>query len=241
MIELNLLPDVKQEFIRTQAQKKIVISLMIVVSIIAAAAVLLLVFYVYIAQPGFSSIIKADIEKKTTEIDKKKGQLTTNLTIQNQLTSITQLHESKGAYDRFFDYLRSINPAAPNNISVSQATIDTITNTVSMDATAKDFHAIAVFQDTLKNAELKYYDPEAQKEQKVPLFLNANISEAGLGQDSKGLAIATFKVALSYDVNAFSWPVKNPVVVVPNKSTTPSASQVSIFSDNRPVKKEGTQ
>ncbi len=239
MIELNLLPDVKQEFIRTQAQKRVVISLMVVISIAAAALVLLLVFYVYIAQPGFQTIINNDIKDKAAEIDKKKGELTTNLTIQNQLTSITQLHEGKGVYSRFFDYLRSLNPEVPNNIKVSQATIDTTSNTILVDATAKDFHAAAVFQDTLKNAELKYYDPETEKNVEVPLFSQSDISEAGIGQDEKGASIVSFKVALVYEVNAFSWTIKSPVVTVPNKSTTPSASQVSIFADSRPVKKEG--
>jgi hypothetical protein len=241
MIELNLLPDVKQEFIRTQAQKKLVISLMIIVSMGAAAVVLLLIFYVYVAQPGLRQLVNNDIENKITEINKKKGQLTTNLTIQNQLASVTKLHEDKGAYDRFFDYFRSLNPEVPNNISISQATVDTTTTTIHLDASAKNFQAVAVFQDTLRNAELKYYDPVDEKDQKVPLFSEVTISEAGLGQDSKGTPIVSFKVALIYDSSAFSWTVRNPAVTVPNKTTTPSAAQVSVFADNPIKKEEGVQ
>jgi hypothetical protein len=238
MIELNLLPDVKQEFIRIQAQKKLIISSMIVVSIAAAGVVLLMVFFVFVAQPGLRLLVDNDVKSKTAELNKNKN-LTRNLTIQNQLTAITQLHEDKGVYERFFDYFKSLNPETPNNISISQATLDPVTGIISLEASAKNFQAIAVFQDTLKNAELKYIDPSTKQSEKVSLFSAISISEAGLGQDGQGVQVASFKAALTYDPNAFAWAVTNPVVTVPNKSTTPSASQVSVFSATPPVKKEG--
>lgn len=239
MIELNLLPDVKQEFIRTQAQKKLIISSMVILSIISGGIIILLAFFVYVAQPGIKSLIDNDIKDKTNTLNKNKN-LTRDLTIQNQLTSITQLHEDKGVYDRFFEYFTSLNPEVPNNISISQATVDPPTSTITIDATAKDFHAIAVFQDTLKNAGLTYIDAGSSQEQKVSLFSDILISEAGLGLDSQGSQTASFKVTLIYDPNAFAWTISNPIVTVPNKSTTPSASQVSVFSD-KPVKKQEVQ
>lgn len=240
MIELNLLPDVKQEFLRTQRQKKLIISSMILISIVAGGIVLLMVFFVFVAQPGLRLLVDNDVKSKTTELNKNKN-LTRNLTIQNQLTTITQLHEDKGVYERFFDYFKNLNPETPNNISISQATLDPATETILIEATAKNFQAIAVFQDTLKNAELKYADPDTKEAQKVPLFSQVDISEAGLGQDSQGVQVASFKLTLGYDSNAFAWKVANPIVTVPNKSTTPSASQVSVFSATPPVKKEGEQ
>lgn len=239
MIELNLLPDVKQEFIRTQAQKRLIISSMIIVSMVAAGIVVLMVFFVFVAQPGLRLLVDNDVKNKTAELNKNKN-LTRNLTIQNQLASVTQLHEDKGVYERFFDYFKGLNPETPNNISISQATIDPTSGTILLEASGKNFQAVAVFQDTLKNAELKYSDPDSKDEKKVPLFSEISISEAGLGQDSQGVQVASFKAALTYDPNAFAWAINNPSVTVPNKSTTPSASQVSVFSAT-PPKQEGVE
>ena len=241
MIELNLLPDVKQEFIRTQRQKRLVISLMILVSIISAAVVLLLAFFVYAAQPAVQLLIDNDIKDKAATLTKNKN-LPRDLTIQNQLTAITKLHESKGVYDRLFDYLKNLNPSAPNNISISSATLDATTGTVTLEATAKDYQAIAVFQDTLKNAKLNYRESGNDETQKTPLFSGILISEAALGQNSTGLRIASFKATLTYEPNAFAWAVNSPNVSIPNESTTPSAARVSVFSETpAPPKKEGTQ
>lgn len=239
MIELNLLPDVKQEFIRTQRQKRLIISLMILVSIISAAVVLLLVFFVYAAQPGIQLLIDNDIKDKASVLSKDKN-LPRDLTIQNQLTTLTQLHEDKGVYDRLFDYLKNLNPETPNNISISNATLDATAGAIVLEATAKDYQAIAVFQDTLKNAKLNYREPDADKTTKVPLFSEILITDAALGQNSTGVRIASFKATLTYDSNAFAWAVKSPSVVVPNESTTPSAARVSVFSATPPPKKEET-
>jgi hypothetical protein len=242
MIEINLLPDVKQEFLRTQAQKRLVVSSMIIVSIAAGIVVVLLIFVAYVVQPGLRLLSETDIKTKSSQLQSDKN-LPRDLTIQNQLSTISQLHQEKGVYDRFFDYFTSLNPEVPNNISISDATIDAVGGTISIEASAADYQAIAVFQDTLKNAQLNYVDSDGNS-QKTPLFTDISISEAGLGQDSKGAEIASFKADLTYDPNAFSWTAENPSVSVPNKSTTPTASQVSnqtsVFSDT-PAQKTGSQ
>ena len=238
MIEVNLLPDVKQEFLRTQAQKRLVVSGMILISIVSGILVVLLIFVAYVVQPGLRLLAEGDIKTKSSQLEGDKN-LPRDLTIQNQLATITQLHEQKGVYDRFFDYFTSLNPEVPNNISISDATIDAVGGTISIEASAANYQAIAVFQDTLKNAELNYVDSDGNSQQ-TPLFTDISISDAGLGQDSKGNEIASFNAALTYDPNAFSWTAQNPSVSVPNKSTTPSASQVSVFSAT-PAKKPGAQ
>ena len=243
MIELNLLPDVKQEFLRTQAQKRLVVSLMIIVSIAAGVIVLVLFFVGYLVQPGLRLLSEGDIKTKASSLQHDKN-LPRDLTIQNQLSTITELHQQKGVYDRFFDYFTSLNPQAPNNISISDATIDAVGGTISIEASAANYQAIAVFQDTLKNAQLNYVDADTGSSKKTPLFTAISISQAGLGQDSKGAEIASFKADLTYDPNAFSWTAENTSVSVPNKTTTPTANQVSnqvsVFSDT-PAEKVGAQ
>ncbi len=239
MIELNLLPDVKQEFIRAQRLKRVIISLMVLISAGAIGVVVLIGFYVYIAQPVRGRFVDGDIKKYSEQLKKNKN-LTRDLTIQNQLATVTKLHQDKGVYDRLIDFLKTLNPVEPNNISITKARLDSTTGLLSIEASASNYQAIAVFNDTLKNASLSYTDNETNESKKVPLFSTVQITETSLGQDSAGAQVAAFKVALIYDPNAFSWNIRNPVVIVPSENTTPSATRVSVFADN-PLKLEEAQ
>lgn len=240
MIEINLLPDVKQEFVRSRRLKRIVVASAILVSIIAGGVVAVLLLYVYAVQPGRQYLLDQDIKSRSEELQKNKN-LTRDLTLQSQLVTVTELHEDKGDYSRLFDYLRTLNPKEPNNISISQATLDTTAGTLSIEASAKNFPAVSIFQDTLNNAKLTYIDPSTNEEVKVPMFSDVQITETGLGQDSTGTQVASFKALLTYEPNAFAWGVKNPTLTVPNEDTTPSANRVNVFADKPLKTTEGQQ
>ncbi|MEK7620750.1 MAG: hypothetical protein AAB395_00140 [Patescibacteria group bacterium] len=239
MIELNLLPDIKQEFVHARRQKRLVISSMILICIGSVGLVVLLAFYAYAAQNVRQTFANGAIEDKTKEL-KKKNNLVRNLTIQNQLSGITQLHEAKPVYQRLFDYLKILNPEAPNSVSISKVTLSVSEegdSVLLIEASAKDYQAVTVFKDTLENAQLVYIDPESDSkdEKESSLFTSVTISDTGIGKDSSGKEVASFKTALLYDLNAFAWTIKDPTVKVPNKKTNQSAGNV--FAD-APVKKE---
>lgn len=239
MIEINLLPDVKQEFVRSRRLKRVVVASAILTSIVAAGIVALLVFYVFAVQPGREYFLDQSIKSRASELEKNKN-LTRDLTLQNQLVTVTELHEDKGVYSRLFDYLRILNPQEPNNISISQASLDTATGTLSIEASAKNFPAVSIFQDTLNNAKLSYTDPATNEPVKVDMFSDVQITETGLGQDSTGAQVTSFKALLTYEPNAFAWGINNPVLSVPNEDTTPSASRVNVFAD-KPLKQVEVQ
>ena len=62
-------------------------------------------FYAYAAQNVRQTLPM--VQLKTNQRVEEKEQLVRNLTIQNQLSGITQLHEAKPVYQRLFDYLKS--------------------------------------------------------------------------------------------------------------------------------------
>lgn len=242
MIELNLLPDIKQEFVAARRQKRVVVVTMVLTSIVSVGVVVLLGFYAFVGQNVRQALANEAIKSKSKELKAKKD-IVRDLTIQNQLSSITQLHEQKPVYERLFDYLKILNPETPNNISISKVTITPTEdgdNALLIEASAKDYQAITVFKDTLENAQLEYVDPEEddKQTQKIKLFSSVVISDTGIGKDSSGKQVASFKATLLYEANAFAWNVTNSSVRVPNKKTNQSASNV--FAD-APVKQEGGQ
>lgn len=222
MIELNLLPDVKQEFVHAQRLRRKIISAMILLIIVSLGVVALIAFNLYVVQNVHERIVDGDIESHTKEL-KQQSNLTRDLTVQNQLSALSDLHKNKEIYSRIFDYLKVLNPKSPNNIKISQLKVDNETKTITVDGSAVDYKAVGVFKDTLENATLNSNQGNSQ------VFTDVQLSGVGLGQDSAGVTVTTFKFTLTYSDEAFARDIQNPTVTVPNKNTTPSSQDPSVF------------
>ena len=93
MIELNLLPDVKLEYIRAQRIKRLVMSIAFIISV-AAITLLVLLVVVETWQKHSLSNLNSDVTAKTNQL-KGKPHINDVLTVQNQLSSLNSLHQSE--------------------------------------------------------------------------------------------------------------------------------------------------
>ncbi len=225
MIELNLLPDVKQEFVHAQRLRRKIISIMILLIIISVGVVALIAFNLYVVQSVHERIVDGDIKNHTKQL-KEQDNLTRDLTVQNQLAALSDLHKDKSIYSRLFDYLLVLNPKAPNNIKISQLKVDSETTTITIDGSAMNYKAVGVFKDTLENATLTTSQGSENK-----VFTDVQLSDVGLGQNSFGANITTFKFILTYSDEAFARDTQNATVRVPDKNTTPSSQDSSVFGN----------
>jgi len=227
MIELNLLPDIKQEFIRAQRLRIKITTLMIIVSIASAGIVAFLAFFVYGVQAATNGILDGSIESNSKKLKETDG-ITRNLTIQNQLGTLPELHDQKNVYHRLFTFLSILNPAEPNTVKISKLDVNSEESTITLEGYAKDYKAVAVFKDTLSNADLTYIATDKQSVTKK-LFSEITISDVGLGEDANGSQVTVFKATLKYDENTFKRMPEGtpaPSIRVPKKNTTPSSSSV---------------
>lgn len=94
MIEINLIPDVKQELLRAQRSRTMVITGSIFASIVAAGVVVLLLLYVFGVQTVRSNVLDDDIKKGAANLSQVED-LSEMLTIQNQLKKIAELDSQK--------------------------------------------------------------------------------------------------------------------------------------------------
>ena len=90
MIQFNLLPDVKLEFIKTRKAKRIVTSISTIAAAAAVFILLIAVFFVYGVQKKSIRDLNSDITKYTAQINQTPN-LNKVLTIQNQLNSLPPL------------------------------------------------------------------------------------------------------------------------------------------------------
>ncbi len=230
MIQLNLLPDIKKQLLHAQMQRNLVISICIVASI-AAGSVILILGGIMGGQAIQKDSLTKGIQGKYAEIKKKQSndQLDEYLTIQNQLSKISTLKDQQLDYSRLFDYLKQLNPAAPNSVSLDSVklagpgvTSDAITGavnttgvTVEMQGETANYSSLNVFKSTLSLAKFSYAPSEGANVETKSLFTSVNVKSTTLSKEALSFSIvAVFDLAV---FNAGSIDIK---LDIPNETTS---------------------
>lgn len=228
MIQFNLLPDVKLQYIRATYRKRIIIIGSIIASILFLAIFILLFLFVRVNQTRHMGHLDKDINSQV-KILKDKKDLDKVLTIQNQLGSLPSLHGQKVFGSRLFDYLTQVTPAQAN---INNVDLDFETKTVQLKGTADSIATINKFVDTLKFTDFKLAG-ESPKEGKA--FSAVVLQSFGIATASGRSAETSFEINFVYDEAIFSntategSAVANAVTLtVPNITTTRSQTQSAI-------------
>ncbi|MEO5499202.1 MAG: hypothetical protein ABIR46_01750 [Candidatus Saccharimonadales bacterium] len=239
MITLNMLPDVKREFIRTRRLQTKVIALAILASAVALGLVALLALWVYGAQALQKNNLTQSINKNLADLKSVKD-IDKYITIQNQLNNIASLHESKGIYSRLFDILPKLNPVAPNSVKINTLEVDGVNKTATFEGQTTTFTALQTFRDTLQNAKLSYrlLDTTENAEPEA-LFSSVKIEAQGIGKTQEGQVIVSFKILTTYNELVFERAVTINDVLVPNKETTQSTIDApNVFGQSEIITEE---
>ncbi len=146
MIQFNLLPDVKVEYIKTRRTKRLVVMASVLLGGLALAVFIILFLVVNVLQRKHLSDLNNDIKRDTAQLQAVPN-IDRILTVQNQLTSLTALHEQDPAVSRLLTYLVQVTPAQAN---ISEATIDFTDNTLAISGSANALSTVNQFVDTLK-------------------------------------------------------------------------------------------
>jgi Tfp pilus assembly protein PilN len=150
-LQFNLLPDVKQEYLKTKRTKRTVITASIVASAIALFILLFAVTTVYVINKKQLADADSNIKKYSNELQSIKN-LDKILTIQNQLKSIQTQHQSKHKMSRIYTYLPQVTPA---HVCISQLSIDSASSVMSFQGSSDSQKSINTFVDTLKFTKYK--------------------------------------------------------------------------------------
>jgi hypothetical protein len=211
MIQLNLLPDVKLEYLRAQRTKRLA---MVISFIVTAAAVAILI--IMLSVEGFQKHTLGNLNKnvasETTQL-RKEPQINSVLTVQNQLESINQLHASEPAANRLFDYL---NELTPTSITIGNLAIDFNAHTISISGSADALSSVDQYVDTLKFTN--YTTGPNTKD--APAFSSVVLSSFSL--DNTTAPPADYTITANFDPTIF-YVTKNVSLVIPSQVTTRSA------------------
>lgn len=224
MIQLNLLPDVKKEYIKAKRTKRFIASVCLVVTAGALGATFLLFSVVKFAQTKNINDLTTDIETKIEEINNIED-IDKILTIQNQINALDGLHTQKPEFSRMFVYL---NQLTPEKATIGELDVDVVNSTVSLTGAADAFSTINEFADTLKFARYRVVpvdengDPiELTEADLIPTDEDPRAFSSVLTQLSRDDESATYTIEMSFDPAIFDNTL-DIRMIVPKTITTRS-------------------
>ncbi len=191
MIQLNLLPDVKQEYIKTQRVKRLMIGVSFIASAAALFVLILALFSVYIVQKKSINDLNNDITANSATL-KHTDNLSDILTVQSQLNSLSQLHEQKPVASRMFGYLSQLTPT---QATISDLHIDYTLDTMTISGNAPGLDVVNTFVDGLKFTRYTVKGVSGSQ----PAF-----STVVLASFSRSAQSATYSITLNFDPAIFN-------------------------------------
>lgn len=222
MIQLNLLPDIKKEFINAQKTRAVVMSSSILVTIVAVALAVLMFVYVTFLQQLQITLATNDIKDKEKQLNSVQD-LSKYLTIQNQLSALPELHASKGVYSRLLSFLPVLNPTAPNNVALTKLQLVALDKQVNFTGSTASFESLNVFVDTLRNAQVSYKD-QSSEPQKSKMFETVSVQSSNIDK-LNGKSTVSFTVIAQYVEPAFDAHNTEVTASVPNIKTSQSVTE----------------
>lgn len=229
MLQFNLLPDVKKEYIKAKHQKHIILTTSMVSAGVSILIVVLLFSFVQFGQKTNISDMTEDISAKIEEI-RSIEDMDKILTIQSQLESLPALHEAKPESSRVFSYLTQLTPA---NVKIRSVDIDFENSTMLIEGIAPDLVSINRFADTLKFSKYKAVPKPTDDSQSELSIEDAEELEPF---SSVTTALLRSEDSSTYEINLVFDPViydntQEVVLIIPNIVTTRSTQGKPSISD----------
>ena len=210
MIEINLLPNVKRELLKTRAMRNRVISISFLVggASIAAVVVLALILGSQIAAEAVQSGVIKDRNDKLIAVE----DLNKVVTIQHQLTKINEQHSGKKINSRIFDVVTAVNPVAPNNVSFSDIKVNPGSKTITLEGSAVNgYSALETLKKTILNTKVQTTDGDKSSE--VSLTKEIKDGDTSFGENSEGKKVLQFSFSFEYAEELLA-PANNGTVSV---------------------------
>jgi Tfp pilus assembly protein PilN len=214
MIEINLVPDVKQQLNKAERVRSRVVSGSILIGLGALGVIAILLVYVFAVQTVRSAIADEGIKKGGEQLAAVED-LSKILTIQNQLSLISELNDQKKIDSRIFDVLSAVIPPAPNNVQVSSLLIDAEGSQITIEGQTRAFDVLEVFKKTVDGAVITYTQDD--QEQEVKLATDISASDISYGEDATGAKVLRFTLRFIYAEELFSPTVSGIVIKLVNE------------------------
>lgn len=212
IIQFNLLPDIKQQYLKAQRQKHMVTFIATLATLVAVGIFVVLLLVVQVWQKKSISDLNGDIKKYSNQLS-STDDFNKILTVQNQLTSMTALHDKKAVASRMFEYTTQLTPSAA---TISKLSLDFDQSTVSISGSADSLATVNTYVDTLKFTK---FTTNGDTQQSGNAFSAVVLSAFG-----RTATDTTYTITAKFDPVIFS-EAQSATLTVPKITTTRSATE----------------
>jgi hypothetical protein len=220
MVQLNLLPDVKLEYIKTKRTKRLVLGISLIVIGASVGLFVLMFSFVSIAQKNHIKKVEKDTDRYISEIQNTPG-VNEILTVQNQLNVVNTKHTEKPAAIRVLPYIYQV---LPTGTKINTLTADFKASTITLDGVTTDINAVNKIVDSFKFAK---YKSESGTE-------GTPFSEVVLDGYSTDKSETSFSVTMKFDPIIFN-NVEKVTITIPNQETTRSYTEKPVLEFSKPA------
>lgn len=238
MVEVNLLPDIKQEVLAARQMRDRVATWSIIISGGFVTVTIVLLMVVAIVQ---SIIIGSQDKQITNDFNKYKNYQGINslLTIQKQLSRLDAIHKKKTVTSRTFSLITQVITKYKLDVTISKIDVDPHKKNLIIDAfSSTGYVELERLMKTLNNAQVTYINNSKLEEINNQSQTNADeatkqldseikngqydyllrdqkaslLSDPSLGQNSEGKQVLTFKIGLAMHDKFFSNHEKTAII-----------------------------
>lgn len=214
MIQFNLLPDIKFQYLKARRLQRIVVSGSVVAVAICIFVVALLFVFTNIFEKNHIRDLTNDINTNVSQLRSING-LDKIITIQNQLETLPGLYKQDPTTSRIFGFIVQLTPP---NVTIGDLTLDFTQNTMEIQGTAPSLDNVNAYADSLKKAT---YDDGATGAKNVPAFSGVTLSS--FGRTSAG---ASYTFDMSFDPILFQ-PDEKITLNVPKTTNLPQVPGIN--------------
>lgn len=216
MIEINLVPDVKQELLNAQRVRTSVISLSIIVGLATVGIVVVLAIWVFVIQAARGALADGAIKEESAKLAGVED-ISNTLTIQNQLSKLSAMHDNKSIDSRVFDILTTINPPAPNTVAITNLTLDSEEKTIKIEAQAAGYPSLEVFKKTIEATKFQFTKDGSTQTVALASQIDDS-SDRSYGEDASGAKVLRFTLSFVYPDELFSPLSDNAAIIAPTRT-----------------------
>lgn len=208
MIEVNLLPSVKKDFLKAQQMKHTVIVASALISVASLISLILLFSYVQVVQPQHQKNVQADIDRALKEVKDKQDAVRV-VTVQGALESLPSLQDQKQISSNLFTYVSNFTP---RTVSYSNMKLNLETQTLVLQGAAGSFEQANVLANNLKGAQFTYKkDDQTQRATPFSNVVFDGLSRSEQSEDGKSVS---FQITLTIDPIIFDQSIKEGTISV---------------------------
>jgi hypothetical protein len=227
MIQFNLLPDVKLEYIKANRLKRAVTVISVIVAGAALTVFVLLYLSVDVVQKHHLNDLNNQITSLTNKL-KNQPDLDQILTVQNAINVLPSLYTQNPVVTRLPGYLSELTPSSATigdiNIDFSSA------NTISITGSADSLLTINQFVDTLKLCSFQTSASSTPQNAFSDVLLTSYSLGTTVNSTIGTNSGPSYSITATFNPAIFSASYSNVTLNVPNINTShTSSSQSALF------------